>query len=50
MGRFCVDRHQMAVNVSFLDASARTVPLQGLWKLKWHKAFTPGEPGPAVAP
>lgn len=44
MGRFCGDRHQMAVNVGFLDGRADRIPLRELWQLKWHKNFEVGEP------
>jgi len=44
MNRFCLDRHSMAINVSFIDGSARQVTIGDLWKLKWHQAFKPGEP------
>ena len=46
MGRFCVDRHDYAINVGFMDGSARNVRLPDLWKLRWHKTMEPGEPGP----
>ncbi len=41
MGRFCIDRHLGAINVSFTDGSARTVPLQDLWSLNWSGNFDP---------
>ncbi len=43
MGRFCIDRHRMAINVSFTDGHARKVPLEDLWTLVWHKGFGPRE-------
>ena len=39
MTRFCVDRHNMATNVSFTDGHAQLVKLEDLWKLKWNKTF-----------
>ncbi len=39
MSRFCVDRHNGAINVVFLDSSVRKVRLTELWKLKWHRKF-----------
>ena len=39
MGRFCVNRHNGAVNVVFLDWSARKVGLKELWKLKWCRSY-----------
>jgi prepilin-type processing-associated H-X9-DG protein len=42
MGRiFCIPRHGRRINVVFLDGHARTVPLEELWQLKWHIAWTP---------
>lgn len=41
MGRFCVDRHGMAINISFTDGRAEKVALEDLWTLKWHKNFKP---------
>ncbi|AQQ70048.1 type II secretion system protein G [Limihaloglobus sulfuriphilus] len=39
MNRFCVDRHNGYVQVSFMDGSGRKVGLKELWTLKWHKSF-----------
>lgn len=36
---FCLDRHDAAVNVLFLDWTARPVGLKELWTLKWHRHF-----------
>jgi prepilin-type N-terminal cleavage/methylation domain-containing protein/prepilin-type processing-associated H-X9-DG protein len=36
MGRFCIARHQKAINVVFGDGHAATVPLRELWKLQWN--------------
>jgi len=43
MYRILMDRHNMAINMSFMDCSARRVPLRGreLWQLKCNKASTP---------
>jgi prepilin-type processing-associated H-X9-DG protein len=41
MGRFCIARHQRAVNMAFLDGHATMVPLQDLWTLKWHARWAP---------
>jgi prepilin-type N-terminal cleavage/methylation domain-containing protein/prepilin-type processing-associated H-X9-DG protein len=38
---FCIDRHQMAINVVFLDGHADHEPLAELWKLKWSQNFVP---------
>ena len=40
MGRFCVARHQRAVNMGFLDGHVATVPLYELWTLKWHRQWS----------
>ena len=38
--RLCVNRHGAgSVNITFLDGSARRVPLKRLWALKWHTRF-----------
>jgi prepilin-type processing-associated H-X9-DG protein len=39
MGRFCIARHGMAINVAYLDGHAQPVELPDLWRLKWHKAW-----------
>lgn len=39
MQRVCVDRHDMAINVAFLDGHAEKIPLEKLWTLQWHKLF-----------
>jgi prepilin-type N-terminal cleavage/methylation domain-containing protein/prepilin-type processing-associated H-X9-DG protein len=41
MGRFCIDRHNMAVNVSFTDGHAGKVTLEGLWTIRWSRGFEP---------
>jgi hypothetical protein len=41
MGRFCVDRHKMAINVGFVDTHVDRVPLEKLWTLQWHHNFEP---------
>lgn len=38
---FCLDRHERAVNLVFLDGHAERVPLAQLWKLKWNNHFVP---------
>lgn len=40
-GRFCIDRHNMAVNMAFHDGHAEKVPLENLWTLRWHKNSVP---------
>jgi prepilin-type N-terminal cleavage/methylation domain-containing protein/prepilin-type processing-associated H-X9-DG protein len=39
MWRSFVDRHNSAINSSFLDGSARKVRLWELWDLRWHREF-----------
>ncbi len=39
MKRFCLNRHNEAINVAFLDWSVRHVRLKSLWRLKWNKDF-----------
>ena len=41
MGRFCIDRHQNAINIGFVDTHVKRVPLKDLWQQKWHKDFKP---------
>jgi prepilin-type processing-associated H-X9-DG protein len=43
----CMDRHQMAVNIAFLDGHAEHVALAGLWNLKWSETYSPHD---AVVP
>ena len=39
MARFCMARHSKAINLSFADGSCRTVKINYLWGLKWHRQF-----------
>jgi prepilin-type processing-associated H-X9-DG protein len=39
MSRYCINRHNGAVNGLFMDWSARKVGLKELWTLKWHRDF-----------
>jgi prepilin-type N-terminal cleavage/methylation domain-containing protein/prepilin-type processing-associated H-X9-DG protein len=41
MQRIYMKRHGKAINVVFLDSHAETVPLGGLWQLKWSMKFKP---------
>jgi len=34
---FCINRHNAAVNVLFMDWTTRKVGLKELWTLKWHR-------------
>ena len=37
MTRFTIDRHDMRINVSFVDGHGGPVRLEDLWTLNWHK-------------
>ena len=39
MNHFCIDRHEGAINIVFMDWHVESVKLKKLWKLKWHKTF-----------
>jgi prepilin-type N-terminal cleavage/methylation domain-containing protein len=39
LGRFCIDRHKMAINLGFVDTHVERVPLKELWAQKWHRSF-----------
>jgi prepilin-type processing-associated H-X9-DG protein len=39
IGRYCIDRHDGAVNCLFLDGSVRKVGLKELWTLRWHQRY-----------
>ncbi|AQT69194.1 type II secretion system protein G [Anaerohalosphaera lusitana] len=41
MGRFCIDRHGMAINVAMTGGSVETVDLEDLWVLKWNQLSKP---------
>jgi len=38
--RILVARHNMAINVGFMDGHAETVQLPDLWKLNWHLGWS----------
>lgn len=44
MGLFCISRHGDAVNILFMDWSARKVSLKELWTLKWHREYNTAGP------
>ena len=44
MTRFCLNRHQGAVNCLFMDASISKVGLKRLWHLKWHRNYDTSGP------
>jgi len=37
--RFCLNRHNKAINGSFLDFSVRRIPLKCLWGFKWNRGY-----------
>ena len=39
--RHCLDRHGMAVNLSYMDGHVSKVRLEELWLQKWHRDFKP---------
>ena len=39
MKRYCLDRHFLKINVTFLDGSVRAVPLPQLWDLHWSRQW-----------
>jgi prepilin-type N-terminal cleavage/methylation domain-containing protein/prepilin-type processing-associated H-X9-DG protein len=39
MGRFFIGRHGKAINIAYLDGSARRTPLDEMYKLKWNARF-----------
>ncbi len=44
MNHFSIPRHGSAVNVLFMDFSARKVGLKELWTLRWHRQFDTAGP------
>ena len=49
MRGFCLNRHNYAVDVVFLDFHTERVSLKRLWELRWHREW-PAEAGPASWP
>jgi prepilin-type processing-associated H-X9-DG protein len=39
--RYCIDRHGMAINVSYMDGHVSKLRLEDLWLQKWHRDFKP---------
>jgi len=42
--RICLNRHSLAINVGFVDFSARDVKLKELWTFKWSKNYNTSGP------
>ena len=40
MRNVCIDRHNAAVNILFMDFSVRKVGLKQLWTLPWHREWS----------
>ena len=50
MGRYCVDRHNWAVNLALADGSVALYRLQELWsELIWHREYVKS-PAPTILP
>lgn len=41
MGRVCIDRHNLAINIAYANGAAGAVPLGDLWTQNWHSNFEP---------
>lgn len=41
IGRYCIDRHDRAVNIAFADGHVARTSLNGLWNLRWSTMFEP---------
>ena len=41
MSRFCFNRHQLGINVVFVDGHVEHVMDGDLWKLDWYHDFNP---------
>ncbi len=37
INRWCIDRHNLKINMVFLDFTVRQVGLKQLWQLYWHR-------------
>jgi prepilin-type N-terminal cleavage/methylation domain-containing protein len=46
MNRFCINRHQQAINGVYLDYHVDKIWLKSLWRLKWSKRFGANSPPP----
>jgi prepilin-type N-terminal cleavage/methylation domain-containing protein len=42
--RFCIDRHNEAINGLFLNLAVRKIGLKELWTLKWHRTYNRDDP------
>jgi len=48
MRRFCINRHNEAINGAFIDFSVRKIGLKELWRLKWHRDYDAAAPPPTT--
>jgi hypothetical protein len=39
MERFCINRHDMAINLAFVGGNVERVDLSDLWAIRWHKTY-----------
>ena len=46
MNRFCINRHQQAINGVYLDYHVDKIWLKALWHQKWSKRFNVNAPAP----
>lgn len=46
MARVCMNRHEGAINMLFVDGSLRSVGLKELWDLRWHTQWDKSERDP----
>ena len=46
MRRFCVNRHDGAINCLYMDFSVRRINLKCLWSIRWHRLYDPDAPKP----
>ena len=44
--RFCINRHDQAINICYFDNSVRRVYLKALWRQRWHRNFKMDYPLP----
>jgi hypothetical protein len=46
MRRVCINRHNMAIDIAFLDFSVQRTKLNKLWDLHWHRNWNPDDAPP----
>ena len=50
LSQYCINRHNSAINLLFLDWAVRRVRLKNLWDFKWHRGWNPENEPPPVWP